>query len=254
MASKSTEIEVAKPEEYGIVAQPTGDLMEIMEANIGGTLSQFDLDRISVPAGGGRQWIIPTLEGEEDSPVIDGIIVHWKEPRAYWETSFDESGGGTPPDCNSQDGMLGQGKFGPGSDTNPSGRCDTCPMSQWGSDPKGGSGQACKQMRVLFMVGKEDLLPMAVVAPPTSINPIKKFMLRLASRSIPYWGVVTRLELEQDSNKDGIRYSKIKPSVATRLSPEQAEQVHAYGQAIQRNLDSVLMDVVGDAQEDVSTG
>ena len=242
MATAKNGTDLVPVTDYSIVQASTEDLAEIIQENIGGALNQFDLDRIGMPAGGGQTWTVPTLEGEEDRKAIEGIIVYWKEPRAYWTESFDASGGGTPPDCSSPDGYQGTGLFGPGSEHNPTGECAKCPMSQWGSDDRN-RGQACKQMRVLFMVQPEDMLPVAVVLPPTSIRPMKKYMLRLASRSIPYWGVITRIELTREKNADGINYSVANPSLGSRLTPDQAEEIKHYSHSIRAALDSVVVNV-----------
>ena len=248
--AKQTGTDIVPAEQYAIMQADQTDLMEILSMNVGTQgLSRFDLDRIKVPAGGGLQFDIPTLEGEEQSATYEGIIVHWQEPRAYWDISFDESGGGTPPDCSSHDGYRGEGKFGPDSEANPTGHCDTCPMSQWGS-ARGGErrGQACKQMRVLFTVRPDSMLPDAVICPPTSIKQIRQYFLRLAGRSIPYNSVVTRFKLERAQSGEGITYSRIVPSLATRLDAEQAAQAKEYGEAIKQAVGQQLIDLT---QEDV---
>jgi hypothetical protein len=209
---------------------------------VGSGLTQFDLDRISIPAGGGLSWNVPSLDGEESVKALEGIIVHWKEPRAYWSSSFEDSGGGTPPDCTSDDSVTGTGMFGHDSEHNPTGECGTCPMSQYGS--KDGGGQACKQMRVLFTVQPDSLLPQAIVLPPTSIKPMKKYFLRLASRSIPFYGVITRLELERATSGSGIKYSVVKPSLVETLDPEMAASVKEYGDSLRTALNSQIVDLV----------
>lgn len=237
--------DIVPAEKYAALEKGSAELTEILEANVGGQLNEFDLDRIKIPTGGGTKWNVPTLTGEEDVESLRGVIVYWKEPRAFWVDEF--TGGGDPPDCSSPDSTIGTGMYGPGSDGNPSGRCDDCPMSEWGSAGPDKKGQACKQMRVLFMVGPEQMLPQAVVLPPTSIKPIRKYFLRLASRSVPFYGVITDLKLEKTKNAAGISYARVVPNVAERLDREAADEFHAYGQALKENLDRVVMDVTTDA-------
>lgn len=235
--------DLVKPDDYQVMTQAE-DLRDIIESNVGDSLSQFDLDRITMPAGGALSWTVPTLDGEESVKALEGIIVHWKEPRAYWQASFEDAGGGSPPDCSSEDSVLGRGMFGPGSEHNPSGECAECPMSAFGSKPGESNAQACKQMRVLFMVQPESLLPQAVMLPPTSIRPMKRYFLRLASKAMPFYGVVTRLELERATSGGGIKYSVVKPSVASQLEPEAASRIRHYGDGLKSVLDSQLMDAV----------
>lgn len=235
--------DLVKPDTYQIMTQAE-DLRDIIEANVGDNLSQFDLDRITMPSGGGLAWTVPSLTGDEESvKALEGIIVHWKEPRAYWKQSFEDSDG-SPPDCTSEDSVMGRGLFGPGSEHNPSGECAECPMSQFGSRPGDSNAQACKQMRVLFMVQPESLLPQAVMLPPTSIKPMKRYFLRLASRAIPFYGVVTRLELERATSGGGIKYSVVKPTVSVQLAPEAAARVRHYGDGLKSVLDAQIGDAV----------
>ena len=195
--------EVAIREQFAVLLRDPTEVKQVIEANIGTTLSPFDLDRVKVPSGGGTLWEIPTLTGLEDSKELTGVIIHWQDVRCYWHDEF--SGTGTPPDCASDDGEVGIG--------NPGGTCKECPFAQWESSPKEGSkAQACKQVRRLFILRPGELLPMLVSVPPTSIGAIKKFFQRLAAQGTPFYGLVTKLELAKTKNAGGISYSEIVPT------------------------------------------
>jgi hypothetical protein len=60
----------------------------------------------------------------------------------------------------------------------PGGDCHKCPLAQFGSavDQKGqpGKGQACKSMRMLLFLRQDDMIPMIVNLPPTSLQNAKK--------------------------------------------------------------------------------
>lgn len=214
------------------------NVMEVMRENLGNQgASVFDLDRVRVPSGGGTAWEVPTLDGLEPSKHVEGIIVHWREPRAYWKLSLDESGGGVPPDCSSVDGVFGVG--------DPGGQCVRCPLAAFNTAPpktpggEPGRGQACKQMRLLFLLRPTDLLPLAIFAPPTSLGNLRKYFLRLASAGAPYYSVVTRLGLEKTNNAGGIEYAQIVPEVATRINPADIATIKEYSASIQSTLDAV---------------
>ena len=210
---------------YPVLAMDPARFSKVIRANIGNArLTEFDVDRISVPTGGGNLWTVPTLDGDENAKDITGIVVYWKEPRAYWKVAFDESGGGTPPDCSSDDGVNGIGE--------PGGACGVCPLAQFGTHHKG-RGQACKQMRVLFMVREQEFLPIAVSCPPTSLGNMQKFFLRLAGRGIQYNHIVTRLTLGQDKNKEGIKYSAVEPAMVRMLNEYEIEQIEHYCASIE---------------------
>ena len=214
---------------YPVLAMRAERLSKVISANLGNSrLSEFDVDRLHVPTGGGTLWEIPTLEGEpEHAKDVTGIVVFWKEPRAYWKENFDDSGGGTPPDCSSEDGTIGVG--------DPGGSCAVCPLAEFGTHHKG-RGQACKQMRVLFMVLEQQFLPIAVSCSPTSLANMQKYFLRLAGRGIQFNHVVTKLTLGVDKNKDGIKYSTVQPSMVRMLNDVEVESIERYCAAIEPSL------------------
>ncbi len=89
-------------------AEEMNRFIQVIKTNLAGEkITDRDLDRITLPAGGSRQWEVPTIEGSEYTDTLDGIIIHQTPPRAYWKKDLDEGGGGTPPDCSSPDGERG---------------------------------------------------------------------------------------------------------------------------------------------------
>jgi len=85
---------------------------------------------------------------------------------------------------------------------------------------------------MLFLLRASDLLPIVIQAPSTSIQPIKKYLLRLASQGLPYWSVMTRLSLEKGQNTNGIAFSRISPKSAGPVPEEQRGRLAEYVQAI----------------------
>ena len=204
-------------------ADATTTLSTIRE-NLGNDrITDRDLDRITIPLGGGVNWTVPTLEGEDTVKTLDGIIVHWTAPRAYWATGM-ETGGNTPPDCSSRDGDVGYGQ--------PGGACHLCPLDEWGTAEGGGGGKGCKEKRMLFLLRPTDLLPIVIQAPSTSIQPIKKYFLRLGSQAREYWSVFSQLSLERASNSTGIAFSRISVKSTGPVPEEQEEMLRAYRDAI----------------------
>ena len=208
----------------------------IIEENLGGeSINPFDLDRIKVPSGGGLAWAIPTLTGEDMTRTIEGVIVYWRSTRSYWNTPF--SGECAIPTCQSSDGLTGTGA--------PGGECKECPLSKWGSGVNG--GQSCKSARLLFVMRKNNILPIVISVPPKSIAPVKQFFRRLASNDVPYHGCITSLALIVAQNKKGLRYSQIVPSLVAPLTPEEAAISRAYSTSIRGSLNQVSLE-----QADVS--
>jgi hypothetical protein len=214
--------EIAKFEErYPAFEGDATNIVETMRENIGiAEIGAFNLDRIKMPSGGGIAWEVQTLEGPDTAKTLTGIIVYHRDVRTYWRDEY--SGAGNPPDCSSQDGLVGHG--------DPGGDCSSCPFAQFDSGRNG--GQACKQQKQVFLLSGDGLLPAVVNLPPTSLRPYRDFMLRLGSRKILYRHVEVTLGLEKVQGGDVPDYSRLSISLSGRLTPEQAGQVDAYSAMI----------------------
>ena len=148
--------------DYPIFSVDKERIKQLVARNIGNRgINAFNLTRIKVPSSGSTTWMIPGIGGEGEAKEVRGIIVAYREPRARWKDVFGASGGGVPPDCSSEDGLTGVG--------DPGGNCATCEFAQFGSavGPNGqpSRGQACKQMRTLFLLNQEGILPYVVSIP-----------------------------------------------------------------------------------------
>jgi hypothetical protein len=221
--------DLVKPAEYAALAINQTELMEIIEENLSGQqIGEFDLDRIKIPAGGGLAWEVPTLEGTEPKKEVYGVVIYWKEARAFWPTKFE--GGNEPPACSAPDGQFAPPSGEPGVPvpTNEAGNyiCAQCPNAQFGTAEGGEApGQACKQTRQLFLLTPDSLIPLVVSLPPTSVAAAKKFMLRLAGHGVKYSAIVTKVSLVKDKNQGGIEYAKAEFSMLERLDEEAAMRV-----------------------------
>jgi hypothetical protein len=201
------------------------EIGEAMNVNIGdGGLTAGDLERIKIPAGGGTTWTIQGLDGEEMVKELSGIILAFRDTRAYWSVPMDESDGNMPPDCHSLDSRTGTG--------NPGGDCHQCRLAEVGSDPKGGEGQACKLIRQLFLIREDNLLPEIVNLPPSSLKPARQYFLRLASKGVPCYSVISKIGLEKTKNAQGIVYAKAVLTSGGRLTPEQTQRAKEYAAMI----------------------
>lgn len=225
--------EIVKLENYAALQMNALELKEILQENLGGEhISAFELDRVKVPSGGGTTWEVPTLEGVEDAKAIEGVVIYFKNQNAYWKEKYD--GQNNPPDCVSNDGMVGIGT--------PGGDCAVCPLNAFGSE---GKGKACKNMRTLFILREGDVLPLVLTLPPTSLKDARKYFLRLASKGIPYYGVITEITLDKDKNENGITYSKAKLSLKGRLDPDTVKKLKAFQDSLKPALDAIKVDQEG---------
>lgn len=216
--------------------QGEGSVAEIIQDNFGDEgFSPADLDRLTVPAGGGRAWDIPD---ESPAATVEGVIIHKQPTRSFWFKKRGEDGEEDgPPDCYSVDAKVGIGVFGPGSESNPTGECAGCPMNVFGSSTSGsGNGKACKEQMQVFLLQPDAVLPIQVSLPPTSLRPFKKYMTRLASRGKSFYAVITSFGLKVEKG-GGQTYSVVEPSKIADLDPVEAAAARSYGATIRGLLD-----------------
>lgn len=207
-------------------------------------LTRFNLTNIRVGSGGAIVWTVPTLNDEPDYPkFVDVIILERQTARGWWARSLDDSGGGSPPDCSSTDGVTGIGWYGKGSESNPSGACYGCPMNAFNTAKKG-SGKDCREFTLLFVVRDPNkFLPDVVVLPPSSVGVMKNYFVGVISSGLRFYGAIYRLNLEKVSNGQGIAYARVKPALLGRLSPEQTKTVEAMRKQLANVLGSVTIDL-----------
>lgn len=212
--------DLAVKDDYLVLSEDVAQIREVIDLNLGSDgLDPSDLEVLKMPTGGGEHWTIETLDGSpETTDEIHGILIHQQTVRTYWEDEF--SGGGEPPDCYSPDGMMGHS---PTLWEGGTRECATCPFDEWGT-AENGDGKACKEKKNLYFFMNDEFFPKLLRVPPTSLNPVKKYLIKLASRRIPFYAVETKLELEQDSN-DSFEYSVLKPSVSRQLDEDEQEEI-----------------------------
>jgi len=210
-----TSITPYKADQFALLTPEGQRAAQAIQASLapGETIDVFDLPCIRIPAGGGKNWDLP--DGTS-APVIEGIILLRQPVRAYWASSFDESGGGSPPDCSSPDGITGLG--------DPGGRCAACPMAEFGSGKD--TTQACRLITRLFILRPAGILPTLISLPPTSYKAAKNYVLStIANHGAPYWAAITRIGLFQAKSAGGISYSQATLTVGEILTGSQAAAV-----------------------------
>lgn len=204
------------------------DIEDLIRDNIGaGAIDRFDLVNVKVPGAGGVTWEIPNVSGEvESAQEIQGIILSVQINRAFWDQGYDESGGGTPPDCMSSDGYSGRGIIKAGGESGVH-DCATCPHNAFGTAQKG-EGKACKEMRVMYILRESGLLPIVISAPPGSLKNIKQYGLGLASEAMKMSHVVTGFKLQKKMNKGNQPFAVIMPRMIRKLDDKEMLFVDKY--------------------------
>ncbi len=222
-------------EQFPVLKQDILDISELLEENLAGQgLDRFELERVKVGAGGAPGFSFEK-PGDEDSDVaktFDAIVVHHHPSRTYFsEIDDDDSGMGGPPDCGSPDGETGAGNNGTGVGTH---RCGECPMGQWGSDPKGGRGQACKAQWTVYLYreGEAGLFPSMLLLPPTSLKGWRGYRTELTSQGYRMTGTLHRFSTRTEPNPDGQKYSIVVINPVRKLSKDELESVRSLADTI----------------------
>ena len=219
---------------FVIFQMPITKIREAVTANLGEKMSAVeDLQWAFAcnPAGGGTAWALQNLDGEKTG---DGALRHYSWLARYEIVLERTDGliqeGNAPPDCASVDACVGVGK--------PGGDCGACRFAQFGSGPNG-EGQACKQVRQLFFLRQENVLPEIVNLPPSSLKPVRQYLMRLAARALPCYSLITRIGLERAQNPRGITYSRATFTAGDSLLPDESERAKAYATMLKPFLASV---------------
>jgi len=237
MAKKETALTINMPR--ALSGRGFDTVKEVIQTNLGANsgLSFSDLTKISMPAGGGTVWEIPTSDGKhQNAESIEGVVVAFQDGKAFWKDSLEDTGGGTPPDCRSTDMIKGEGT--------PGILCSECPNNEFGSAMKG-KGKACKDLRVLYILSGDSLLPKVVVVPPTSLKGVRKAFLALAVEDeTPYYGALLSFKLEKDKNDAGISYSKIVVSKESLLADDDYRKAQAYNEMLKPMLSGMTVNVI----------
>lgn len=194
----------------------------VISENLGaGGMSEFDLTRIKMPSSTTPFYTISDIDGDKAEKTFKCVILMARDARGYWKGSIDDTGGGSPPDCHSENGAPGVG--------DPGGDCGTCALNQYGSASKG-AGKACKEVRQLFILreGSDSVLPEVFSVPPTSLKVLRKYGSMLGGRGVPFSGVITEVGIQAAKSSGGQAYCQATFKPVRKLSPEEFGKVQQF--------------------------
>lgn len=207
-------------------------------------------DRVKIPAGGSVMYELPGDDADEPDTVkeFSAVILHHHPVLQYYSAKY--TGGSSPPDCGSFNGVTGEGE--------PGGVCSKCPLAQFGSGENG--GKACKNRRRLFLLREGEIFPLVLSLPTGSLREFSRHVKRLLSRGNKSNMVVTRFSLKKATNANGIAYSQAAFAIDRPLSPEEqllisklTEQVKAFSRSM--GFDADAADEIGEGSNvDPETG
>jgi hypothetical protein len=92
--------------------------------------------------------------------------------------------------------------------------CKSCEKFEWGSDPNGGRGKACKERRRLALIPADGTSEMLLASiPPTSLKGWGNYVLEIAATTgRPVYGVITKIKVVPDpKNQFMVKFSMVEP-------------------------------------------
>ena len=147
---------------------------------------------------------------------LTGVLVYNHKARGYWETE-----GQALPTCSSMDGAMGTDENGT---QHPCKACRFGGESAWGTG-KDGRGKTCKEMRWIYLLQDDEIVPSRISLPPTSLSEFDRFISALVQKRKAPISKVVRLGLEK-TERHGFSYSTLaQPEVLGDVPPERIIQI-----------------------------
>lgn len=211
-----------EPSGFLVLTNGIEETKALVRTNLGGEPLQItDLERAVNPSGKGTRWEVPGL-GEEPELVseVEGVILTQHAYRVYYSKTFEQTKGKEPPDCRSYDLIHGEG--------DPGGECATCPFAQWGSG-KTPNSQACSMRRRVFILRKDEMLPMVITLTPVNVRALRNYGVKLMNKKqLELQHVVTKVKMETATSKNGYDYARVIFSLVDVLPPDVAKAMDNY--------------------------
>lgn len=169
-------------------------LQELLDSEVQTALENIDPRPPRVKISRETQaFLMPDGSTEKE---ITGIILFHHKARGYWEEEEQQV-----PTCSSMDGKTGI------DENSCEHNCTRCPKNVFGSG-KDGYGKACKEMRWIYVLQENEMIPSRISLPPTSLGKFDSFVTALAQKKIAPIQKLVTLRLEQSESR-GFKYSAL---------------------------------------------
>jgi hypothetical protein len=134
------------------------------------------------------------------------VIIHSAFENQIYKDKYNANNPGQTPYCYAIAELDEDLKPHPDAADPQAATCAECPNNVWGSDPEGGRGKACKNVRRIAMISVGDMgdIPKAPVAlaklPVTSVKNWSTYANQIANvLKIPPLAVITEMSVEPDA-------------------------------------------------------
>lgn len=214
MADNESKELVVKDTNVALTDTPAMSMQDLLKDSQGLTI-QFD--KITTPAGGGISFEVTNPDTSEADAVktLRGVILKSLPSNVFFENDYN--GDNLPPDCSSNDGIIGIDQEGEQHD------CATCARNQFGSATDG--GKECKNRRTLYILLDGEVMPRLISLPSTSLTNLSKFQTQLLMSRRRIFDVNVKITLVKAQSKSGISYSKYVFTPDGVTTVEQSERI-----------------------------
>ena len=230
--------QLAKLDTWTVMKLDPDEIHDIVTEALGTSkLKVSDLSAVHIPTGGNTSFRLQTSAGEIESKSYVGVIIHVKTITRKYDIPMGEEGASPIPDCWSDDGITGHGKYAEACGDD----CSLCPFSQFGSGKNG--SRACKPHLLLFVLTPNSLLPSVVYLSSMSIKPYEVYRNLLLGEGKAPSSVVTEVALRVEKNSANLNYSVATFTRVGDLSREERMRFKAMGNEMGTYLKSSKVDV-----------
>lgn len=205
--------------------------------------------RFKLVGQGGTPFFVNDATGEP-SATLTVKIPFFHTARVLFDAN-DDSDDKTPL-CSSHDGKIGE--YTDENGARAFRNCEGCPFNQYGSDPKTGTGKACKTMRRLYVLveGSEDV-PAIINLPPSSLKVWDKFASAVRFRGQMISSFEIKFSLEGKS-RGQFQWAELKkPEIIRELSPVERAKVMKIGRELEEKHKNVTVGVADYLNVDIPT-
>ncbi len=197
--------------------------------------------RFKLVGQGGSPFFVNDATGEA-AKTLTVKIPFFHTARVMFDQTDENSDDKKPPLCSTHDGRIG--RYTDDTDVLAYRKCEGCPFNVFGSDPKTGTGKACKSLRRLYVLvdGNEDI-PAIINLPPSSLKVWDKFASAVRFRGQMVSNYELKLSLEGKS-RGQFAWAELKqPEILRELSPVERAKVMKIGRELEEHHHEVTVGI-----------
>lgn len=168
-------------------------------------------ERVDPPSGymisvKGKSFALPN--GSSSDGPLTCVILDWVTANTYFEGVYNPKDI-KPPVCFATAAEPAKAAPSDNSPKKQSETCGECPKNEWGSDPQGGKGKACKNTRRLLIVpidATEKTQPWIISVSPTGLKYFDKYVNTLSDMNVHPMEIATDISFEASEPFPSLRF------------------------------------------------